>query len=170
MLRRWLLLATLFFTLGAAAQTAPATLSMSGLGDIHIGMTPAQVEALGHKVEPDDIMYDPEHPEGCWEGRITGVEHVIAMFEDNPLVRLTATSADIAVEGGAHVGMAEAEAKTLFGARLVVEPHHYDDAGHYLKVFSEDRSRALVLETDGATVDLIHAGEAQAAQYVEGCL
>jgi hypothetical protein len=162
--------AALFFLLGAATPTAPSTLSMAGLGDVAIGMTRAQVEALGHAVVPDDILYDPEHPEACWEGRIGGVDHAIAMFEDNRLVRLTVTSADIPIEGGARVGMAEADVRALYGGRLAVEPHQYDPDGHYLKLFSDDRSRALVLATDGATVTLVHAGEAQAAQYVEGCL
>ena len=164
---RWPLLAALSFLLGAAA---PSTLSMSGLGAIRIGMTRAQVEALGAKVEPDDILYDPEHPEACWEARIGGVDHVIAMFEDNHLVRLTVTAADIPIEGGARVGMAEAEVRALYGGRLAVEPHHYDTDGPYRVAFSDDRARALVLETDGARVTLARAGEAQAAQYVEGCL
>jgi hypothetical protein len=165
-----LLAGTLLFLLGAASPPAPSTLSMAGLGDVGIGMTRAQVEALGHAVVPDDILYDPAHPEACWEGRIGGVEHVIAMFEDNHLVRLTVTSADVPIEGGARVGMAEPDVQALYGGRLAVEPHHYDADGHYLVLFSEDRSRALVLETDGARVTLAHAGEAQAAQYVEGCL
>ena len=86
------------------------------------------------------------------------------------LVRLTVTSPDIPIEGGARVGMAEPAVKALYGGRLSVEPHHYDADGHYLVLFSDDRSRALVLETDGARVTLARAGEARAAQYVEGCL
>jgi hypothetical protein len=166
----WLPIAALVFLLGAAAPTDPPTLSMSGLGDVDIGMTRAQVEALGHEVVPDDILYDAAHPEACWEARIGGVDHVIAMFEDNHLVRLTATSADIPIEGGARIGMAEADVQALYGGKLAVESHQYDADGHYLKLFSDDHSRALVLETDGAKVTLVHAGEAQAAQYVEGCL
>jgi hypothetical protein len=161
--------AALFFLLGAAEPTAPATLSMAGLGDVDIGMTRAQVEALGHTVEPDDIAYDPAHPEACWEARIGGLDHAIAMFEDNHLVRLTVSSADIPIEGGARIGMAESDVQALYGARLTIEPHQYDADGHYLKLFSDDHARALVLETDGAKVTLVHAGEAQAAQYVEGC-
>jgi hypothetical protein len=173
-------IAALFFLLGAAAPPpappaptappAPSTLSMSGLADVGIGMTRAQVEALGHAVEPDDILYDPAHPEACWEGRIGGLDHVIAMFEDNHLVRLTVTSADIPIEGGARIGMAEPDVLALYGGRLAVGAHHYDADGHYLVLFSGDRARALVLETDGTKVILAHAGEAQAAQYVEGCL
>lgn len=165
----WLPFAALFFLLGAAAPPAPSTLSMSGLGEVAIGMTRAQVEALGHDVVPDDILYDPAHPEACWEGRIGGVDHVIAMFEDDRLVRMTVTSADIPIEGGARVGMAEAEVRALYGGRLAVEPHQYDADGHYLVLFSDDRSRAMVLVTDGARVTLVRAGEAQAAQYIEGC-
>jgi len=165
----WTPFAALFFLLGAASPTDPPTLSMSGLGDVAIGMTRAQVDALGHTVEPDDIAYDPAHPEACWEARIGGLDHVIAMFDDNHLVRLTATSADIPIEGGARVGMAEADVQALYGGKLVVEPHQYDPDGHYLKLFSDDHSRALVMDTDGAKVVLVHAGEAQAAQYVEGC-
>jgi hypothetical protein len=165
----WPSIAATFFLLGAATPAGPSTLSMSGLGDIAIGMTRAQVEALGHPVAPDDVGYDPAHPETCWEARIEGVEHIVAMFDDNHLVRLTATSADIPVEGGARVGLAEPALQALYGRRLVVTPHEHDPDGHYYALFSDDRSRALVLETDGAKVTLVHAGEAAAAQYVEGC-
>jgi hypothetical protein len=161
--------AALFLLLGAAAPPDASTLSMSGLGDVHIGMTLAQLDAMGRDVAPDDVAYDPAHPEGCWEGRIEGVDHVIAMFDDNHLVRLTATSADIPIEGGARIGMAEPAVQALYGGRLAVEPHGYDPDGHYLVAFSEDRSRALVMETDGAKVTLVRAGEAKAAQSVEGC-
>jgi hypothetical protein len=169
------LLAPLFFLLGAASPPAPpaaptpSTLSMDGFGDLRIGMSRAQVEALGRTVTPDDILYDPAHPETCWEGRV-GIDHVIAMFDDDKLVRLTATHADVPVEGGALVGMGEPEVQALYEGQLVVEPHAYLAKGHYLKLFSGDRARALVLETDGTRVTLVHAGEAEHAQYVEGCL
>lgn len=171
----WLPCAALFFLLGAAApppspaSPAPSTLSMSGLGDVAIGMTRAQVEALGHAVEPDDILYDPAHPEACYEARVVGVDHAIAMFEDNRLVRLTVTSADIPIEGGARVGMAEADVQALYGGRLTINPHLHHADGHYLVAFSDDRARALVMETDGTRIILAHAGEATAAQYAEGC-
>jgi hypothetical protein len=153
------------FTTGAAE--APV-LTMEGLGPIRIGMTRAQVESVAGAVKPDEL-YDPAHPDYCWQGAARDFEDGWLMFEEGRLVALTVGEA-YATRSGVRVGMSEAQAQAIYGGRLLVEPHQYDEHGHYLKLFSHDRRRALVLETDGRTVLSMTAGDAEPAQYVEGCL
>jgi hypothetical protein len=42
-------------------------------------------------------------------------------------------------------------------------------AGHYLTIVTSDGKRAVVIETDGATVVAIRGGLRPAVEYVEGC-
>jgi hypothetical protein len=158
--------------LGAAVAARAAgapVLTMDGFGPMRIGMTRAQVEAAGERLSPDDL-YGPDHPEYCWQAAVVGRTGVRVMFSDNRLVRISLRSDDFATRSGARTGMSEAQVQAIYGGRLRVETHFYDPTGHYLKLFSADGSRALVMETDGTTVDEIRAGDADAAQAVEGCL
>jgi hypothetical protein len=150
----------------ASAAEAPV-LTMEGLGPIRIGMTRAQVEAVAGDVKPDGL-YEPEHPDYCWQGEARGFGGAWLMFEEGHLVAITVY--ENRTRSGARIGMTEAQAQAVYAGRLLVEPHQYDEHGHYLKLFSHDRRRALVLETDGATVLSMTAGEEGPAQYVEGCL
>jgi hypothetical protein len=151
----------------ASAAEAPV-LTMEGLGPIRIGTTRAQVEAVAGDVKPDEL-YDPAHPDYCWQGQARDLEDGSLMFEEGRLVAIT-VGETYRTRRGARIGMTEAQAQAVYGGRLLVEPHQYDEHGHYLKLFSHDRRRALVLETDGTTVLSMRAGEEGPAQYVEGCL
>ncbi len=66
--------------------------------------------------------------------------------------------------------MSETDVRAIHGAGLIVEPHQYDDHGHYLKILSVDKTHAMVFETDGKRVTEFRAGAGNAPHYVEGCL
>jgi hypothetical protein len=51
-----------------------------------------------------------------------------------------------------------------------VEPHRYDESGHYLDLTSADGRHAIRFETDGKVVTTIIVGEREPVGYVEGCL
>jgi hypothetical protein len=70
---------------------------------------------------------------------------------------------------GARVGDSEATVRRIYGRRLEVTGHKYDEKGHYLIVRSSDRRYAMVIETDGKRVVFIRSGVLPAAEYVEGC-
>jgi hypothetical protein len=157
--------------LGAAVAARAAgapVLTMEGLGPIRIGMTRAQVEAVAGDVKPDEL-YEPEHPDYCWQGGARNFEGAWLMFEEGRLVAIT-VGETFTTRSGARIGMTEAQAQAVYGGRLLVEAHQYDEHGHYLKLFSRNRRRALVLETDGTTVLSMTSGEEGPAPYVEGCL
>jgi hypothetical protein len=154
--------------LGAAVAARAAgapVLTMDGFGPMRIGMTRAQVEATGAHITPDEL-FDPEHPESCWQGQVEGKPGVVAMFDDNRLVRVSLGTADFATRSGARTGMSVAQVQAIYGGRL--RAASYQD-GDWLLLYSADHRRALVMATDGNVI-WISAGEAHAAQYVEGCL
>ena len=147
----------------ALARSLVPVLYFDGFGPIRIGMSPAQVRATGATLAEDPRF-------ACDQVDVTSRPGLVAMFVDGRLARLEVDAPGIATLSGAQVGMTEAQVQALYGGRLLTEPHKYDPTGHYLLLFSADRKRALVFETDGTRITDIHVGEAEAAQYVEGCL
>jgi hypothetical protein len=161
MFSAWLLVAA--FAAGAAQ--APV-LTMDGFGPLRIGITRAQLEAQGERITPDDL-FDADHAEECWQGTVAGRAGITVMFVDNQLARVSLDSPAHATRSGARTGMTVAQVQAIYGGRL--RAASYQD-GDWLLLFSTDRRRALVMATDGAKVIQISAGEADAAQAVEGCL
>ncbi|WP_019217519.1 hypothetical protein [Legionella tunisiensis] len=51
-----------------------------------------------------------------------------------------------------------------------MEPHHYDQNGHYLTLIEKSKDRAIRFETDGKVITQIYSGRNQEAHYVEDCL
>lgn len=69
---------------------------------------------------------------------------------------------------GIEHGMSIEEAQKR-APQLRVTPHKYDPNGHYLRLESPDRKRAIVMETKGDKIDEIRAGLEPSVSYVEGC-
>lgn len=149
----------------AAEPPAAQRLTLTGLGPIRIGMTPAQLQRAGIRHEvPDDTFGGVSE---CAHAAVIGQPGVTLMFEQGRIVRIEIDRPGIRSLSGAQVGDTEEAVKRLYGDRLVVEPHKYDDHGHYLVVFAADGSSSMVFETDGEVVTDMRAGPA--AGYVEGC-
>ncbi len=147
-----------------ADNLAVNRLSLDGLGPLKIGMSAPQVLELGYQIaEPElgDIN-------DCAQVEIPGEPGIRLMFEAGRISRIEIDSPDIRSISGARVGDTENEIKRLYGGRLVVQPHQYDENGHYLKIYSQDKRSSMVFETDGKVVTEMRAGPA--AEYVEGCL
>lgn len=140
-------------------------LTFNGLGPFRIGMSLKEAEATGFKFELHD-----EEAESCRQATVKSNPDVRLMFEEGILTRVEIVGASISTLSGIRVGFTEAWVRRVYGSRIVVERHQYDQDGHYMKVFSADRKRALVIETDGKIVGNFQAGNADSAQYVEGCL
>ena len=51
-----------------------------------------------------------------------------------------------------------------------IEPHKYDENGHYLILEANDGRAAIVLEEGGGKVTDIRAGLKPSVEYVERCL
>jgi hypothetical protein len=71
---------------------------------------------------------------------------------------------------GVHVGDTEAQARRLYGKRLVVSAHPYFERGHRLAVYSADRKFALVMESDDSgRIVTLRGGRVPAVEALEGC-
>jgi hypothetical protein len=174
MMRRWrrLLLACAgLAALGGAALAFAAPhldqfrLTFNGLGPLHVGMTRGQVQAAGYRVP----LARGQDANACVQALVAGNRHIRLMFEAGRVTRVEVLGGPTSTWSGIRVGATEEQVRKTYGARLTVRPHKYDPQGHTMLVFSRDKQRALVLDTDGHVVKEFRAGLAASAQYVEGC-
>lgn len=138
-------------------------LSTSGYGPIQFGQPLKVVEAtlketaLPKKREPDcDFIKFKSYPQ------------IRFMVEDGIVTRGDA-KAGVRNSAKVNVGMSLARVKGLHPG-IRIEPHKYDDNGHYLILDSADGSSAVLFEEGGGKVTEIRAGKKPAVEYVEGCL
>jgi hypothetical protein len=54
--------------------------------------------------------------------------------------------------------------------KIRIEPHKYEDEGHYLILDSSDGNSAILFEEVDDRVTDIRAGKKPSVEYVEGCL
>jgi len=140
-------------------------LKFTGLGPIHIGMSQSQLKKLGFKFTDNISIYDE-----CFEVALATNNNIVVMFENNKITRLSVQDPSIQTQAGSMVGATENDVKKAYGFSLKINPHKYDENGHYLVVKSSSGRYAIVFETDGVRVTDIHVGLESSAQYVEGCL
>jgi hypothetical protein len=50
-----------------------------------------------------------------------------------------------------------------------IDPHKYDEEGHYLVLLTPDGKAALLFEEGGGMVTDVRAGLEPSVEYVEGC-
>lgn len=166
------LVAQMVCFLGSAAVGADHfawRLSFTGFGGLKVGMTvPQAEEALDIKLQED--LGPDDDPAGCHyaqnESKLPGIG---LMVEARRVVRIDVTDSRYRTRSGARVGMTEAEVLRLH-PRIVRQPHHYDEDGHYLVLTTPDQRFALLFETDGKVVTDIRAGLREPVGYVERCL
>jgi hypothetical protein len=142
-------------------------LGMGGLGPIRAGMTVEQVLALA-----DFPGAERKQPAGeCWYLRYHGGgSDFDLMIIEGRVVRLELKGASkLRTFAGARVGTTEEELRALYGARLDVQPHKYDTAGHTITLKSSGGDFGLRFETSGGKVTAIQAGPWEHLNYVEGC-
>jgi len=97
---------------------------------------------------------------------------MLFMVENGRVERVDIDSTGARTERGAEVGMTEADIRRLYADSLVVQPHKYDETGHYLIYVPSEPADSLfrvVFETDGQRVLRFRAGLRPAVEYVEGC-
>jgi hypothetical protein len=149
-------------TIAAADLSDSAVLTPGGLGDLKVGMTEAQVEAvLGHNVHLDNTATGGE----CATSRLPHRSY--GLFTNGILRRVTLGSAFFATKSGLRVGMAESEIRKIYGSKARRSPHAYVQGGSYYKVTRGNRR--LVFETDGTKITAISGGRRPEVDYIEGC-
>ncbi|ASQ46557.1 hypothetical protein [Legionella clemsonensis] len=145
-------------------------LSPEGLGPLKIGMTlteAAKIKGLQLSRNKPDV----HESEGCYTKTLKGIKHVSLMISNGKIVRINISSPRFFTSKGAHVGDSEAKVQTLYNNQLTVEPHRYEESGHYLtSVVKKPQERAIRFETDGKKITRIYAGQDPEVYYVEDCL
>ena len=166
--RRGALLAALTLTLaGEAAAGSTWCLGMNGLGPIRAGMKVEEVLRLADWPG----METKAQPSECWYLRYHGGD------SDFDLMIIKGTVVRVELRGqsklhtfsGAHIGTTEEELKALYGARLDVQPHKYDEHGHTITMKSGSGDYGLRFETSNGKVTAIQSGPWEHLHYVEGC-
>lgn len=145
------------------------TVTAAGYGPLQIGMTVAdaaialntQARSMAGADSACSYVQFAEQPAGM---RVMVVHDTVA--------RIEVDSSNIATGLGARVGDSESRIRELYGSRLVVQPHKYDAAGHYLivnQIPDGNRGLKLVFETNGTQVTKYRAGRMPEVEFVEGC-
>lgn len=158
------------------ADTPPAdwTVSLRGAGPIRLGMSLDQVRRVlgdaGARLagnEPDVPLTECAYLEST---RLPPSLNL--MFEDGHLVRIDVHDYQIKTSAGARIGDSEASIKKLYPGRITVQPHAYEDGGHYLQYLPPGKAApkwGIVFETDGQRVTSFRIGTLDAIALVEGC-
>jgi hypothetical protein len=151
----------------AALAASGWCLGMGGLGPIRAGMTVEQVIRLA-----DFSGLERKHPAGeCWYLRYQGGQNNFdLMIIEDKVVRLELKgTTKLGTFAGARIGTTEDQLKAMYGARLDIQPHKYDEAGHTITLKSSAGDYGLRFETSHGKVTVIQAGPWEHLHYVEGC-
>lgn len=159
----------------AAAGTASAAgswcLGLGNLGPIRAGMAVEEVLRLADF----SGMERKRAAEGCWylaygTGQNRGEPAFRLMIIGGRVARIEVVGSSTPhTLSGARIGSTEDDLKRLFGDRLDVQPHKYDEHGHTLTFRSADGTQGLRFETSAGKVTAMQAGPWEHLHYVEGC-
>jgi hypothetical protein len=160
----------------ALATTASArdrlVLTDRGLGPVRLGMSlEAAGKALGRRLKVDGGA------DCAVARRADGRDgDVTYMAEKDVITRIdvgrakAGARASAVTAAGVGLGASEAQVRGAYGPRLKIEPHPYDEKGHYLRVEDPGKQRGIIFETSRGRVTSFRAGLYPALDYKEGCL
>ena len=157
-------------TLGMAGVAAAAgrwCLGLDGLGPIRAGMTVEEVLRLA-----DFPGLERRKPNGdCWYLNYHGNgADFDLMIMGGRVVRIEIKGAStLHTFSGARIGSTEEDLRKLYGGRLDIQPHKYDEQGHTITFQAADGLHGLRFETSAGKVRVMQAGPWEHLHYVEGC-
>lgn len=152
---------------GATCAAGTWCLGFDSLGPIRAGMTVEQVLQLADF----SGMERKQAADECWYLRYGGGKTGPAfqlMIIGGRVVRIELLGA-LHTYSGARIGSTEVELEKIYGARLDVQPHKYDEKGHTITWRSPDGAYGLRFETSSGKVTAIQSGPWEHLHYVEGC-
>lgn len=97
-----------------------------------------------------------------------GYEGIGLMIQNGQITRVEVSSPTVSTLSGIRVGDSTTRLKRVFGSRLRIEQHKYDDAGFYYYVWEQGELYGVKFEIAGDKVIEIYAGD-KSIQLVEGC-
>ncbi len=155
----------LFVSTIAYAQSSGKVITFKGYKNIEIGMTIKDVvKTMGLKF---DFDAPPEKNE-CTYGYTKSLPGMYLMLVNSVIARIDVDKGDYTTQEGAKLGDSESKIKKLY-PKLAVEGQKYVPEGHYMTVYSPDKKRAIIFETDGKKVTAIRVGRMPEIEWVEGC-
>lgn len=171
--------AALAFALGAATAAVPVQaqeerprLTYQGLGDIRIGMSRAELKALGF----DGQAYEGQTEEDAYY--CTYVESpdypgVDLMLNEDRLVRIDVHEGPWQSWSGATLGMTRQQILDIYGDAMTVDFHPYGDqdleSWAYMKLTSSNGRYAAIFELQDGKIGMFRMGEEDAVGFIEGC-
>ena len=162
MKRALFIVVSAFAVVPALAVAEIPVLSHSRYGLVEFGQ-PHKVAEEKLKETASPKKRDP----GCDFVKFKKYPQMRFMVEDGIVTRGDA-NAGVRNSARVTVGMSLAKVKALHSG-IRIEPHKYDDKGHYLILDSADGSYAMLFEEGGGKVTDIRAGKKPSVEYVEGC-
>ena len=138
-------------------------LSPSGYGLIQFGQALKEAEVNLH-----ETAMPKKRESGCDFVTLKKYPKIRFMVEDGIVTRGD-TKAGVRNSARVSIGMSLERVKVLH-PRIRIEPHKYDDEGHYLILDSSDGNSAILFEEGAGKVTDIRAGKKPSVEYVEGCL
>lgn len=138
-----------------------------GYGPVRAGISAAEASRLlstrlhTHDRRVPEPSCDYLYPENGHKGLSLMVQH-------GRVTHIVISTPGAQTQSGAKVGDSTARLKELFGSRLEVESHKYDDDGFYYYVWEQGKRHGIKFEIGGDHVTEIYAGD-ETIQYVEGC-
>jgi hypothetical protein len=160
---RWIASAAICLELLACAAPSTPVLSSDGYGPIKFDTRLSDVEKL---LGAAAVAQGPADP-ACTYISFASLPHVRFMVE-NGIVTRAEVEAGVPNTFGIAVGtsLADVQAKQ---PDVVIQPHKYDPAGHYLIFADSGKTKAVVMEETGGKVSKVRGGVQPAVEYVEGC-
>ena len=137
-------------------------LSPSGYGRIQFGQPLKIVEA-----NLNDTALPKKREPRCDFVKFKKYPQIHFMVKDGIVTRGDA-NAGVRNSAKVNVGMSFGKVKALHPG-IRIEPHKYEDKGHYLILDSADGGSAILFEEVGGKVTDIRAGKKPSVEYVEGC-
>ena len=189
-----ILLSLLFLSVSSFAEAKPNynnwKLSLNCLGPICVGMTIEQASKIinlkpvlgGDALASDDKgLYDAK----TYQEAIKSPNHCFHISFEHPLLknvgfmitnkhisRIEIDGESIKTLSGIGIGDSEEKVKKAYKDKITIEPHQYEEKGHYLIYKPKDKADQkynLLFETDGKKVIRFRSGYAEEVYLCEGC-
>ena len=145
------------------ALAGPDVLSPEGYGLVPFGITVERAEIVLKQ-----RTTKPYEAAGCSYVEFKKYPRVQFMIEEGVVTRADATG-DLENSANIRIGMTLDKVRAMHPS-VKIEPHKYDENGHYLILEANDGRAAIVLEEGGGKVTDIRAGLKPSVEYVERCL
>jgi hypothetical protein len=142
-------------------------LSSAGYGLVQTGMTVKQAES----VFGSTLVVSSEGPPGsACKFMVPSKGHagVSMMVQNGRIAHIETASPGVVTKSGVRVGDSSDKVKNLYGKKLEIEIHKYDEKSFSYFVWNASGNSGLKFEISNDKVDTIYAGS-KSIRLVEGC-